>query len=195
MKAFKSVLSLIILGLIMPAVWAAEKGGLPALEARVAALEAALDGGVSPVTDLTDKTYCLIGQGTSLFADTGDFAEVTANPFAAKMYFSSTGDVTITDIYGPVKKIFISSRIFPFYELVDETEALGVESGTYNVVANLLTVTVDDRIVPFIMTPDAQTFVGNFFEWSSANEGDVNSWETLRIVGVRAANCDGLITE
>jgi len=48
----------------------------------------------------------------------------------------------------------------------------------------------ESETIPFIMTPDAQTFVGGFFERSG--EGNINIWETGMIVAVRAANYDGL---
>jgi hypothetical protein len=218
MKAFKSVLSLIILGLIMPAVWAAEEaiiedlqtdvtvtkskadkntqdirslmGGLPALEARVAALEAALGGGVSPVADLTGKTYCLFGQGSWLSAKEGDWAKVTFNPFLARLDFTSPTEGTGTGIYD-----LYSSILFPDYTMVDEDDLDDPESGTYTLVGNLLTLFGSDNgeseTGSFIMTPDGQVFIQVFGQ----RTGDVSGewWETGIVIGVQAANCDGLI--
>ena len=196
MKAFKSVLSLIILGLIMPAVWAANEntlqGGLPALEARVAALEAALAGGVSPVADLTDTTYCLFGQGSWLSASEEDeWAQVTFNPFLARLDFTSPTEGTGTGIYD-----LYSSVLSPDYTVVDvdDLDEPG-SSGTYTLVGNLLTLFGSDNgeseIGSFIMTPDGQVFVSVFGQRSHMTYGDW--WETGMVIGVRAANCDGLI--
>jgi len=200
MKAFKSVLSLIILGLIMPAVWAADEntqmGGLPALEARVAALEAALGGGVSPVADLTGTTYCLFGQGSWLGASPvgapqeDKWAEVYFNPFLHRLDFTSPTEVAGTDIYD----LYSSVRI-PDYTMADADDSDDPESGTYTLVGNLLTLFGSDNgeseIGSFIMTPDGQVFVSVFGQRSHMTYGDW--WETGMVIGVRAANCDGLI--
>ncbi len=153
------------------------------------------DKKISPRPDLTGATYCIFGQGTWLFADVspGVSASVTANPFAARLDFTSSTQLTVTQIYDPVKHILISS-IFPFLALIDDGEDLGDESLTYTVVANLLTITFfengESGTSRFIMTPDAHVFVGGFAE--EGIDGTVESWETGMIVGVRAANCDGL---
>jgi len=142
---------------------------------------------VSPRPDLTGATYCLFGQGTWLSA--GNTAgTVTANPFAATLNFTSSTQLTVTGIYDPIGTIDI-----PSLTIVVEEET-GGDAGTYTVVGNLLTLTFldngDSETSRFIMTSDAQTFVGGFFEQS--DDAGVDIWETGMIVGVRAANCDGL---
>ena len=76
-------------------------------------------------------------------------------------------------------------------------EDTGGDMGTYTVVVNLLTMTFLDsgesETSRFIMTLDAQTFVGGFLEQSV--DSGVDIWETGMIVGVRAANCDVPIEE
>ena len=143
---------------------------------------------VSPRPNLTGATYCLFGQGPWLFADTGVSASITANPFAARLDFTSSTELTNTGMYDPVTSI-----AFPPITIIDG-EDLGDETGTYTVVGNLLTLTFldngDSETISFIMTPDAQVFVGGFFEQS--DDSGVGIWETGMIVGVRAANCDGL---
>ncbi len=170
------------------------KSRVDLLEVQVADLQAEL-ARVSPEADLTGTTYCLFGQGTWLFADTGVSAEVTANPFLVRLDFTSSTQLTATTIYDPVTHILISS-VPPFFAMFDE-EDLAPESLTYTLVGNLLTITFfengESETSRFIMTPDAQTFVGGFFERSG--EGNINIWETGMIVAVRAANCDGLIEE
>jgi len=79
---------------------------------------------ISPRPDLTGATYCLFGQGTWLFADTGTSAEVTANPFAARLDFTSSTELTNTGIYDPVTHISI-----PSFTMVDGQD-LGDETGT-----------------------------------------------------------------
>jgi len=142
-----------------------------------------------PDSDLTGTTYCLFGQGTWLFADPGVSATITANPFAARLDFTSSTEVTSTGIYDP-----FSSVHFPSRTMVDDDD-LSNETGTYTVVGNLLTLTSTDdgesETTSFIMTPDQQVFVSGFFE--RAMDGTLETWETGMIVGVRAANCDGLI--
>ena len=155
------------------------------LEAQVADLQAEL-ARVSPDSDLTGATYCLFGQGTWLLAEPGVSAEVVVNPFAARLDFTSPTELTSTAIYDPVTSI-----AFPPPTIIDDDD-LGNETGTYTVVGNLLTLTFldngDTETAPFIMTPDANVFVGGSFE--RGGDGDVESWETAMIVGVRAANCD-----
>jgi len=210
MKAFKSVLSLIILGLIMPAVWAAEEaiiedlqtdvtvtkskadkntqnikslmGGLPALEARVAALE-----GVSPVADLTGTTYCLFGQGSWLSVAEGLSAKVTFNPFLYRVDFTSPTEFSASSMYDIYTRVLI-----PDYTIVVEDQHSDDRAfGTYTVVGNLLTTFSDDngdpQIHSHLMTPDGQVFISGF----GVQAGD-DRWETGIEIGVRAANCDGL---
>ena len=145
---------------------------------------------VSPRPNLTGATYCLFGQGTWLSAGNGTGND-TANPFAATLDFTSSTQLTVTPIYDPIGTIDI-----PSFTMVVEEDTSG-EMGTYTVVGNLLTLTFLDNgeseTSRFIMTPDAQTFVGGFFEQS--DDSGVDIWETGMIVGVRAANCDGLIEE
>ena len=141
---------------------------------------------VSPRPNLDGATYCLFGQGTWLFADPGVSASVTANPFAARLDFTSSTQLTITGIYDPFTSINI-----PDYTMVDDDDLGAPEMATYTVVANLLAITVDSETISFIMTPDAQVFVRGFGERGS--DGTVQSWETGIIIGVQAANCDGLI--
>ncbi len=144
---------------------------------------------VSPRPNLTGATYCVFGQGTWLFADPGVSANITANPFAARLDFTSSTEFTATGIYDP-----LSSMHFPSLTLVDDDDLSGPEMGTYTVIANLLTVTVTDNgeseTISGIMSPDGQVFVGGFFE--RAMDGTLETWETGMIVGVQAANCDGL---
>ncbi len=153
---------------------------------------------ISPRPDLTGATYCLFGQGTWLFGDPLVSVSVTANPFAARLDFTSSTQLTVTGIYDPVQHVFISGSVPPFLDLVDDGDDLGdPEAGTYTLVANLLTLTTTDgqetETISFIMTPDAQTFVGGFAQ--PGIDGTVKSWETGMVVGVRAANCDGLVEE
>ena len=138
---------------------------------------------VSPRPDLTGATYCLFGQGTWLSAG-NSAGTVTANPFAARLDFTSSTQLTVTGIYDPIGTIDI-----PSLTMVFEEDTGGV-AGTYTLVANLLSIIVDSETVSFIMTPDAQTFVGGFFEQSV--DSGVDIWETGMIVGVQAANCDGV---
>jgi hypothetical protein len=164
-----------------------EKPGarLDVLEAQVSDLQAEL-ARVSPDADLSGTTYCLFGQGTWLSAGNNS-ASVTANPFGRRLDFTSS-DVTNTRIYDP-----IGSIRFPSHTMVFE-EDFGDPMGTYIVVGNLLTLTFSDNgeseTISFIMTPDGQGFVGGFFERSGDDGVDI--WETGMIIGVRAANCDGL---
>jgi hypothetical protein len=145
---------------------------------------------ISPRPDLTGATYCLFGQGTWLSAGNGT-GNVTANPFAATLNFTSSTQLTVTPIYDPIGTIDI-----PSLTVVVE-EDTGGDAGTYTVVGNLLTLTFLDNgeseTSRFIMTPDAHTFVGGFFEQSG--DSGVDIWETGMIVGVHASNCDGLIGE
>lgn len=162
-------------------------GRVATLELQAAELLAALER-ASPDADLTGTTYCIFGQGTWLFAEPDVSASITANPFAARLDFTSPTELTSTGIYDPVTSI-----VFPPIAINDVSD-LSDDFGTYTVVGNLLTVTVTDNgeseTTPFIMTPDAQVFVGGFFE--RAADGDLQTWETGMVVGVRAANCDGL---
>jgi len=138
---------------------------------------------ISPRPDLTSATYCLFGQGTWLFAEPGESASITANPFAARLDFTSSTELTITGIYDPVTGI-----TFPPITINDDSDLGDPEPGTYTLVGNLLTITADGESTSFIMTPDAQGFVGGFAE--RAMDGDLETWETGMIIGVRAANCD-----
>ena len=159
---------------------------IAALDARVATLEAE-QGRVSPDADLTGSTYCIFGQGTWLFAEPGVSATVTANPFSARLDFTSATQLTVTGIYDP-----ITSLHFPFLTLVDDEDDLGAETITYTVVGNVLTLIFTDNgeseAASFTMTPDAQVFVSGFFERSM--DADLEAWETGMIVGVQAASCD-----
>jgi hypothetical protein len=140
-------------------------------------------------TDLTDKTYCVFGQGTWLFADPGVSAGVTANPFIVRVDFTSSTELTATTIYDPVTGILIPSNT-----MHDSEDDLGVEMLTYTVLGNLLTITFfedgEADSSRFVMAPDAQVFVGSFGDRGS--DGTNQSWETGTMVGVQAANCDGL---
>ena len=121
-------------------------------------------------------------------ADNGT-AGVTANPFGVTIEFTSSTDLTATTTYD-----FPNTIIFPDKTLLVGDEEGGEELLTYTVVANLLTITFDENGESesrFIMTPDGSVFVGGFFELS----GGDTFWESGMIVGVRAANCDGLIEE
>ncbi len=165
------------------------KARVDLLEVRVGELEAE-QARVSPDADLTGKTYCLFGQGTWLFADPGVSASVTANPFLVRVDFTSSTQLTATTIYDPVTSILI-----PSYTMDDAVDDLGVEMLTYTVVGNLLTITFfedgEADSSRFIMAADAQVFVGSFGQRGS--DGTNQSWETGMMVGVQAANCDGLI--
>ena len=149
---------------------------------------------LSPDADLTGAIYCLFGQGTWLFADPGVSAGVTANPFIVRVDFTSSTQLTATTISDPITGISISS-IAPFFTIGDSVDDLGVEMLTYTVVANLLTITFfedgEADSSRFIMAADAQVFVGSFGQRGS--DGTNQSWETGMMVGVQAANCDGLI--
>ena len=139
---------------------------------------------LSPRPDLTGATYCLFGQGTWLFADPGESIGVTANPFAARLDFTSSSEIAITGIYDPVTDIS-----FPPAAMVDREDLDDPGMGTYTLVGNLLTITQGgDETTSFIMTPGAQVFVGGFAE--RGKDDTVQSWETGMIIGVRAANCD-----
>jgi hypothetical protein len=209
MKAFKSVLSLIILGLIMPAVWAAEEaiiedlqtdvtvtkskadkntqnikrlmGGLPALEARVAALEAELER-VSPDPDLTGKTYCLFMQFGELFAD-GVSAEIEFGGVGSRMDFTSPTQVTHTEIYDLESKIHL-----PANTITNTDDLDGPGFGTYTVVGSQLAVTFDEDGQPQTgfgtLTPDGQVVVFGRFDQS------VDGSESGMIFGVQATSCN-----
>ena len=159
------------------------------LEKLTAGLQAELER-VSPDADLTGKTYCLFGQGTWLFADPGVSASVTANPFLVRVDFTSSTQLTATTIYDPITSILI-----PSYTMDDAVDDLGVEMLTYTVVGNLVTITFfedgEADSSRFIIAADAQVFVGSFGQRGS--DGTNQSWETGMMVGVQAANCDGLI--
>jgi hypothetical protein len=79
--------------------------------------------------------------------------------------------------------------------MVDEDDLDDPESGTYTLVGNLLTLFGSDNgeseTGSFIMTPDGQVFIQVFGQ----RTGDVSGewWETGIVIGVQAANCDGLI--
>jgi len=191
MKAFRSVLSLIILGLIMPAVWAAGEntlmGGLPALEARVAALEAALAGGVSPVADLTGKTYCVYGQGSWLSAEDGVSADILSVALGAKLDFTSPTQLILSGIYDTYSTIHL-----PAMTMTPQDDGTDMGIGTYTVVGNRLTVMHsiegEPDSIDFLMTPDAQVLV--YFNFGRENDGAVQTWNVETLVGVQAASCD-----
>jgi predicted permease len=167
------------------------KARVDLLEAQVADLQAEL-ARISPDADLTGATYCLFGQGTWLFADPGVSAAVTANPFLVRVDFISPTQLTATTFSDSITGILI-----PDNTMHDSEDDLGVEMLTYTVVANLLTINFsengEDDSSRFIMAPDAQVFVGSFGDRGS--DGTNQSWETGIIVGVQAANCDGLVDQ
>ena len=140
---------------------------------------------VSPRPNLTGATYCLFGQGTWLFADPVlDVVGVTVNPFAARLDFTSSMELTITRIYDPITGIQ-----FPPAAIGDSDDLGNPAMGTYTLVGNLLTITADSETTSFIMTPNAEVFVGGFA--LRGDDGGTNqSWKTGMIIGVRAANCD-----
>ena len=139
---------------------------------------------LSPRPNLTGATYCLFGQGTWLFADPGNSIAVTANPFAVRLNFTSSTELAITEIYYAATDISFPPAAISDRENLDEPGM-----GTYTLVGNLLTITQGgDESTSFIMTPDAQVFVGGFAE--RGEDGNVQSWETGMLIGVRAANCD-----
>ena len=144
---------------------------------------------LSPDADLTGAIYCLFGQGTWLFADPGVSAGVTANPFIVRVDFTSSTQLTATTISDPITGISI-----PSYTMNDAEDDLGVEMLTYTVVGNLVTITFSEdgeaESSRFIMSSDAQVFAGGFGQRGS--DGTQQSWETGMIIGVQAANCDGL---
>ena len=153
--------------------------------ADIVALTATL-AAQTPDADLTGTTYCLFGQGTWLSAGNGS-ASVTANPFSARLDFTSSTQVTVTGIYDR-----ISSLQLPSLTITDAVDPFAPEMLTYTVVGNRLAIAFTDNgdvdTSDFTMTPDAQVFVGGFFE-RSVDVG-VDFWETGMIVGVRAASCN-----
>ncbi len=158
------------------------------IEARVAELQAQLDA-VEPEGDLTGITFCFFGQGSWLFAEENVSAEVIFNPIHARVEFTSSTEFTATTIYDPITSLLFGFSM-PFFPLVDDVGDLGAEFGTYTVVGNRLTAVVSDEVQTFYITGDARVVVGGFFE--RAMDGTLETWETGMIVGVRAANCDGL---
>lgn len=152
-----------------------------ALEQQVATLLAELER-VSPVTDLTGKTYCVFGQGTWLNAGNGS-AAVVANPFSHRLDFTSATEFTSSPRYDPYSWIS-----FPDYIMGDEVDDLALGMGTYVVAWNRLTLSTDEDNETLYMSPDGQVLIGGFFERSV--DAGVDWWETGMIVGVRAANCD-----
>ena len=152
-----------------------------ALERQVATLMAELER-VSPVTDLTGKTYCVFGQGTWLNAGNGS-AEVYVNPHSAKAEFTSATEVTVTQRFDPYSWI-----VLPDYVMQDLDENWGTATGTYTVSGNLLTVTLGGEDSTMWMTTDAQVLVNGYFERSVDN--GVDWWEAVLAVGVQADSCD-----
>jgi hypothetical protein len=111
------------------------------LDARVATLEAE-QGRVSPDADLTGSTYCVFGQGIWLFADPGVSADITADPFTARLDFTSSTELTITRMSDPFAWISI-----PSYTMHDSVD-LGGRRIIKKVVGNLLTLTVSRKRGP-----------------------------------------------
>jgi hypothetical protein len=159
-----------------------------ALEQQMTTLMAELES-VSPVADLTGKTYCFFGHGSWLGASEGDWAKVYFNPWWSRVDFTSPTEFSAADIYDNY-----ASVLFPDYTMVDADDSSDPFTGTYTLVGNLLTVFVEDdgirQIGSFIMTPDGQAFFNLFAERSHMAYGDW--WETGLMFGVQAENCDGL---
>ncbi len=153
-------------------------------DARLSALEAAI-AATTPPTDLTDKTYCLLGQGTWLSAGNGT-ASVTANPYKARLDFTSSTQLTSTGVYDPVSTINL-----PAYTMVDEPDPSVPEMGTYTVVGNRLSLTFLDEgeseTADLILSPDGRVIIFGAFERSE--DAGVEFWETEILVGVQAAGC------
>lgn len=152
-----------------------------ALEQQVATLMAELER-VSPVTDLTGKTYCVFGQGTWLSAGNGS-AAVYANPHSAKAEFTSATEVTVTQRFDPYSWI-----VLPDYIMYDEDDSWGTAVGTYTVIGNQVTVTLGGEDSTMWMTPDANVMLNGYFE-RGLHEG-VDWWETVITVAVQADSCD-----
>ena len=175
------------IGLIAPPLLLAEgdENGIAhrvaALELQMTTLMAELER-VSPDADLTGKTYCIFGQGTWLVAGNGG-AAVVANPFSHRVDFISATEFAIEPIYDPYSWI-----VMPNYIMGDAVDSLDPEMGTYTIVGNRLTATVDGEDATFYMTPDAQVIVSGTFERS--NNAGVDWWETAMIIGIQAASCD-----
>ena len=142
---------------------------------------------ISPRPDLTGKTYCAFGQGSSLSAEAGVSAEVTSGAIGLRLDFTSPTQVTNTEVYDSTSTINL-----PANTITDNDDVDPPEIGTYTVVGNRLAVTFADNgeseTTVFTLTPDGRVFVGAFFGRSV--DGGVAGWENGMIIGVQAASCD-----
>jgi hypothetical protein len=155
-----------------------------ALEQQMTILMAELES-VSPVADLTGKTYCAVTQGIELIAEGGLSARVELRPVLSRADFTSPTQVTVTDS-GP-----ITSLDFPSYTMSDQDNSQVFE-GTYTIAGSQLALTLDDDgeslTAFFTLTPDGQVFIGNF-GWRGVEEG-YDAFGTQITMGVQAASCD-----
>ena len=148
-----------------------------ALEQQMTILMAELES-VSPLPDLTGKTYCAVTQGIELIAEGGLSAQVELRQVLSRVDFTSPTQVTVTDS-GP-----LASLNFPSYTMSDQDNSQVFE-GTYTMAGSQLAVTLDDDGESFTvfltLTPNGQVFIGNFgwrgcrsrlrCIWDSNNDG------------------------
>jgi hypothetical protein len=157
-----------------------------ALEQQMATLMAELES-VSPVADLTGKTYCVYGQGSWLSAEDGVSAEILSVALGAKLEFTSPSELIVTGIYDIYSTIHL-----PAMTMIPQDDGTDTGVGTYTVVGNRVTVMHSNEgesdSLDFLMTPDGQVLV--FIDFGLENDGTVQTWNVGTLVGVQATSCD-----
>jgi hypothetical protein len=157
-----------------------------ALEQQMTTLMAELER-VSPVADLTGKTYCIYGQGSWLSAEDGVWADILSVALGLRLDFTSPTELIVTGIYDTY-----STLNLPAMTMTPQDDETDTGIGTYTVVGNLLTFHSfregESETGNFLMTPDGQVLV--FIEFGLENDDAVQTWSVGTAVGVQATSCD-----
>jgi len=157
-----------------------------ALEQQMTALMAEQER-VSPVADLTGKTYCIYGQASYLSAEDGVWADIISGMIGVRLEFTSPTQYIFTTIYDTGATIHL-----PAMTMTPEDDEPDVGINTYTVVGNRLTIMYpgggDSDPIDFLMTPDGQVLI--LIDFERENDGTVQAWLVETLVGVQADSCE-----